>query len=251
MAVMVMLIIGMVFLCVIYYPAVRQEIHFQSADLTEAEQKVKAYADAHDISYGDYPRSLIELLERNPETEEFVLGYPTREKGKPDLSQYDRSAGVPLFIQWDPQWGYEKYGSDVIGITGCGPTCLAMAGYYLRGDASFTPDQVAKFAIRNGYYSPGNGSSWTLISEGGPKLGLDVTEIPLVEQRITDNLQVGNPIICAMGAGDFTTSGHYIVLSGYEDGKIRVNDPNSRANSERLWTYEQLAGQILNLWVIR
>ena len=94
-------------------------------------------------------------------------------------------------------------------------------------------------------------TSWTLISEGGVKLGLDVTEIPLVEKRMKDNLEVGNPIICAMGAGDFTSSGHYIVLVGLEDGKFRVNDPNSPEKSSMLWSYEQIQGQIRNLWVIR
>ena len=53
-----------------------------------------------------------------------------------------------------------------------------------------------------------------------------------------------------MRAGDFTTSGHYIVLAGIEDGKYRVNDPNSYANSEKLWSYEQIEGQIRNLWSI-
>ena len=83
------------------------------------------------------------------------------------------------------------------------------------------------------------------------KLGLDVTEIPLVKKRIMDNLEVDNPIICSMRAGDFTTTGHYIVLVGCEDGLIRVNDPNSYINSEKLWSYEQLEPQIRNLWVIR
>ena len=44
--------------------------------------------------------------------------------------------------------------------------------------------------------------------------------------------EAGNPIICAMGKGDFTSSGHYIVLVGTENGLVRVNDPNSYANSE-------------------
>ena len=108
-----------------------------------------------------------------------------------------------------------------------------------------------EFAEENGYYSKGNGSSWTLISEGGVKLGLDVTEIPLVKKRVMDNLEVDNPIICSMRAGDFTTTGHYIVLVGAQDGMIRVNDPNSHINSEKLWSYEQIEGQIRNLWVIR
>jgi len=228
-----------------------EEMTFYWQDRTETELAVKAYAEEHDVLYATYPDSLVELLERNPETEEFVLNYPFREELPIDMSEYDLTQGVPLLMQWDPRWGYLKYGSDMVAITGCGPVCLSMAGYYVTGDEAFSPDKMVEFAAKNGYYSPGNGSSWTLISEGGVKLGLDVTEIPLVKKRITDNLEAGNPIICAMGEGDFTTSGHYIVLVGLDDGLIRVNDPNSYANSEKLWSYEELEGQIRNLWVIR
>ena len=229
-----------------------QEVTFYFTEHTETELKVKKFAEENGTFYGKYPRSLIDLLERNPETEKFVLEYPFREEQEPSAFQYDLSAGVPLMMQWDQRWGYTGYGSDMMAITGCGPMCLAMAGYYVTGgDEAFHPEKIAAFAERNGYYSKGNGSSWTLISEGGVSLGLDVTEIPLVKKRIMDNLEVGNPIICSMRAGDFTTSGHYIVLVGCEDGMIRVNDPNSYANSEKLWSYEQIEGQIRNLWVIR
>lgn len=218
-----------------------------------ADQLVRQYADANGIPYHAYPSSLIDLLDRNPETASFVLEYPTahRQSHTVDLSAYENADSVPLFLQWDPQWGYIPYGSDVAGLTACGPVCLSMAAYYLTADPAMSPDRIIQFSLDNGYCVPGNGTSWTLISQGGPQLGLDVTEIPLVESRIIDNLEVGNPIICVMGPGDFTTSGHYIVLTGYEDGFIRVNDPNSRANSEKPWTYSQLEAQIENLWVIR
>ena len=231
--------------------ALYRDLTFRWSDATETERKVKAYADQMGIRYGAYPESLIGLLERNPETEDFVLNYPFREEKDYDLSDTSRDS-VPLFLQWDSRWGYEKYGSDMIAITGCGPTCRALAGYYLTGDAeTFDPAAVALFSERNGYYASGYGSSWTLISEGAVKLGLDVTEIPLVKKRIVDNLEVNNPIILALGPGDFTTAGHYVVLVGVEDGKFRVNDPNSIINSQRLWSYEELEGQIRNLWVIR
>ncbi len=229
-----------------------REVTFQFSEHTQAEERVWAYAQENGLSYGTYPVSLIELLERNPETETFVLEYPLREETDWDLSEFENSEGVPLFLQWDQRWGYETYGSDCIGITGCGPTCLAMAGYYLTGDGeTFNPANIAAFSEKNGYYAPGYGSSWTLISEGGPMLGLDVTEIPLVKKRMTDNLEVGNPIILSLGPGAFTDSGHYVVIVGLEDGKFRINDPNSRENSQRLWSYEEIEDQIRNLWVIR
>lgn len=55
-------------------------------------------------------------------------------------------------------------------------------------------------------------------------------------------------MICSMKPGDFTTQGHFIVLAGTEDGKIRVHDPNSRVRSETLWEYGRLQSQINNLW---
>ena len=222
-----------------------RDMTFNWNDATKAEKTVKEYADKMGIRYGAYPESLIELLEKNPETEDFVLNYPFREAQDYALSETPRDT-VPLFLQWDKRWGYETYGSDCIAITGCGPTCLAMAD-----GETYDPAAVAAFSQKNGYYASGYGSSWTLISEGAVKLGLDVTEIPLVEKRIRDNLEVGNPIICAMGPGDFTTTGHYIVLIGLEDGKFVVNDPNSLENSNKLWSYEQISSQIRTLWVIR
>lgn len=225
------------------------DVTFSWTEHTPTELEVKTYADEHGVSFADYPKSLIALLERNPETRDFVLDYPFREALETDMLSFSRDT-VPLMLQWDKRWGYQKYGSGMLAITGCGPTCLAMAGYYLTGEESMNPGEVAKFAQKNGYYAPGYGSSWTLISEGGPKLGLTVTELPLVKKKIVSSLEAGNPVILALGPGDFTSSGHYIVLSRAEDGAFRVCDPNSVANSQRLWTYEELEGQIKNIWAI-
>ena len=78
-----------------------------------------------------------------------------------------------------------------------------------------------------------------------------MTEIPLNKTRIAENLKVGNPVVAVMGPGDFTTEGHFIVFVDYEDGKIKVNDPNSKVNSEKLWEFESISSQIKQLWVFR
>jgi len=217
---------------------------------TPGELTVMAYARENRIPYGTWPRSLIELLDRNPETRDFVLGYPNRKELAQEAFAPEQGSTAPLLMQWDPRWGYEPYGSDYLAITGCGPTCLAMAGVHLTGDENFRPDRIAGFAERSGYYASGYGSSWTLISEGADALGLTSTELPLVKKKITDALEGGHPVILAMGPGDFTSSGHYILLVAAEDGLFRVNDPNSRKNSEKLWSYEELESQIRNIWAI-
>lgn len=227
-----------------------QDLSFYWTERTEAELAVKAYAEEKGISIGRYPKSLIQLLERNPETKEFVLNYPFREKAEIIIPEFENSDSVPLLLQWDSRWGYKKYGSDFLAVTGCGPTCMAMAGWYVTGNENMTPHQIAHFAEKNGYYEPGYGSSWTLISKGGVELGLTVTELPLVKKKMVDALEEGWPIILAMGPGDFTTTGHYIVLTGVEDDAFRLNDPNSLENSSRLWTYEEIEKQIRNIWKI-
>lgn len=219
----------------------------------DAKKAVSNYAKKHGLSIDDYPDSLIQLLGRNSETKDFVLSYPEEKdkKHKINLREYKNCSSVPLFMQWDKRWGYTMYGDDVAGLTGCGPVCLSMVAVYILQDTKYSPDYMLEWAKDNGYCVEGSGSLWTLISEGGEKLGLDVTEIPLDKQRVINNLEVGNPIICIMGPGDFTTKGHFIVMTGYENGKIKINDPNSYANSEKEWDYDDIYNQINNLWVIR
>ena len=220
---------------------------------TTYNPEIMAFSNAQDIDYSEYPQSLIELLYRNRETRDFVLNYPLLKdkKVKVDLSDYKNLEAVPLFMQWDKRWGYINYGNDVAGITACGPVCLSMCAYYLTGDESYSPDKMIKFAIDEGYCVYGNGTSWELFSKGAVDLGFDVTEIGLDKDRVINNLEVGNPIVAIMGEGDFTTSGHFIVFSGTENGLIKINDPNSYQRSELLWEFDDIKDQIRNLWVIR
>ena len=214
--------------------------------------KLRQYAREHGLSVSDYPEKLIELYQRNPETEQFVFEYPLVKDNPPadDLSGLDTSS-VPLLMQWDQRWGYGQYAGNIFGLSGCGPTCLSMVAIYLTGDTSMTPAWMGEFASEHGYAVEGSGSAWVLFSEGGKELGFDVAEIPLDEERIAANLEVNNPIVAVMGPGDFTTTGHFIVLTGYENGKIRVNDPNNRGNSEKLWEFDRIQSQIRDLWVFR
>ena len=215
-----------------------------------AVETVVSFAADNGLALEDWPTELIELLKKNPETEDFVLNYPLLKDTYQDidLSEYADTDEVPLFMQWDKRWGYTPYGEDMLAISGCGPTCLSMVCVHLLNDTSLNPRVIAQFSEENNFCAPGDGTKWTLISEGAVMLGLNVEEVYLDESNISQILESGNPIICAMGPGDFTSSGHYIVLTDYVDGMIKINDPNSIANSEKLWSYDEIAGQIDNLW---
>ena len=197
-----------------------------------------------------YPEELIELLENNAETADFVLGYPEKKDTAPaetigDVTQWE----IPLLLQWDERWGYAYYADDMIAVNGCGPTAIAMVAAGLTGDNTVTPYKVAQFSAGNGYYAGDSGTSWSLMTEGAQQFGIYGEEMGLSEDEVFSALENGHPIICSMRPGDFTTTGHFIVLTGVEDGKIRVNDPNSRVRSGKLWDYSRLEYQINNLWV--
>ena len=163
----------------------------------------------------DYPISLIELALRNKETIPFVNRYP-QNKHKTSKMTLERELSfemVPLLLQWDERWGYEKYGQDMMAINGRGPTCLSVVASYLKQDPTLHPYAIAQYAYDNGYYN--GGISWTLMNEGARHLGLQVQELPLNEQAIINTFTNNQLIICSVRKGTFTSTGHFIVLRGY------------------------------------
>lgn len=197
-----------------------------------------------------YPDSLVKLARDNPETEQFVKDYPEKKdsRGKIDVSG-DLTGGIPLFLQWDERWGYRQYGGDFMALNGCGPTCLSMVRCGLSDDGKWNPYKVAKMAEKKGYYVKGKGSSWELMTAGAAEMGLSAEAVSFDREHILESLRQGKPIICVVGAGDFTTQGHFLVLAGVkQDGRIQVHDPNSRKRSRRGWELERLMPQIRNLW---
>lgn len=198
---------------------------------------------------GDASDTLRELLKNNPETADFIKNYPSMKDNPPaeDIGEVTRGV-IPHLLQWDERWGYQIYGDNMIAVNGCGPTALSMVVSGLTGDNTVTPYKVAKFAEEQGYYTGESGTSWSLMTDGAQQLGVRGEELGLSREEIFSALENGQPVICSMRPGDFTTTGHFIVLVGVEEGQIRVNDPNSIKRSEKLWDYETLEHQINNLW---
>lgn len=197
------------------------------------------------------PPEIAEFVRKYPEAQVFADEYPD-EHGKVheiDLTREVDGGGIPLFVQWDRRWGYERYGANYLGVNGCGPTCLSMVLCGLTGSAEENPLEVARFSEAQGYYYSGTGTAWELMTEGARTLGLKAEEGEISEDYIRRRLSPATPIICSMRPGDFTYTGHYIVLTGMdENGDVRVNDPNSPARSARSWSLDALVPQIKGIW---
>lgn len=196
-----------------------------------------------------YPEEILRLLLKRPESIEFALAYLDDHKTVNDKVTLTNKNEVPKLYQWDPNWGYGKYGDNYMGITGCGPTVLSMAAIHLTKDTSLTPYKVAQLAESNGHYAQGQGTSWSLFNASDELIGVHSQQVSFNESAIKSVLSNGGLVTLSVGPGDFTSVGHFILLVGIADnGDFIIRDPNSVTNTEKTWSYDELASQTVNLW---
>lgn len=200
-----------------------------------------------------YPKDIVELLKKNEETIDFVEHFVENKNNPPaEVVSDDLKKGeIPQFLQWDERWGHVSYGTGYIASCGCGPTALAMVVSGLTGKASVTPAAVAKYSEKKGYIDENNNTYWELMSKGVKHWGITCFGGDVSEEFVAKELKAGHPIICSMGPGDFTDKGHFIVLTKYKNGKVKVNDPFSQKNRDKIWKYSEIKDQIKSLWVYK
>lgn len=152
---------------------------------------------------------------------------------------------IPKIYQFD----YKKTVCTIDGVrksastSGCGATSMSMVIRYLTGDSSQTPYTLFKWAYKEGYYS-GDGLGHGAVSAMGKRYGVTGTWVGKDGEMIVKALTSGHPVIAHMGKGIFTKGGHYIVLRGVtDDGKILVNDPNSKSRSGKAYPLSTILKQ--------
>lgn len=158
----------------------------------------------------------------------------------------DLGRKTPYYIQWDNRWAYNDLGDRNIGISGCGPTSMAMILSRLKKDSSITPDKIAVDAKN---YMGNEGISWNFFYDGAKKYNYKIEDVSLNEEAMKKALEKG-PLLVSVNRGYFTLFGHIFVIDSYKDGKFLINDPNSLRNSKIEWTFDQISNQIVKIWSI-
>lgn len=159
-----------------------------------------------------------------------------------------RRGVTPTLYQIDPQWAAERYANDTIGESGCGPTCLSMVYANLTGRTEMDPVKMCAYSERGGYVEAG-ATSWTFMTNGAAGLGLRAEELAADATTVKARVASGHPVIAILGPGDFTTTGHFIVICGLDgNGKVVIRDPNSAENTNRAWDLDKILRQARNLW---
>lgn len=197
----------------------------------------------------NYPEELIEFVQKYPETAQFVTDYKTDadkyNNAKIDISKEVHKGTIPLFIQWDKRWGYRDYGGGFFATKTCGPTCMSMVYCGLTGKTDMDPYTMSQWSYKHGYYQDGVGTRWVFLENMPKRLGLEEVDIKADADTLKTYLKEGWVCIANVKKGDFTKTGHYIVIKGLsKDGKLLINDPNSPKNSKKKWAVKRVVKQI-------
>ncbi len=63
--------------------------------------------------------------------------------------------------------------------------------------------------------------------------------------------EFSDDIISSVTREDFIKVGYFPVICGLKDGKLPINDPNSKINSSKLWSVERVVKQTVAIWMFR
>ena len=166
------------------------------------------------------------------------------------------------YKQNDSRWGGLSYAVDgeksTIKSAGCGPTALADV---LAAIVSpyIDPVTLAAWARYHNYKVKNSGTSYSFFEPCAAAYGVTVRRLNTsnVYKQLTpihnyalDELKKGNWLIACMGKGDWTSSGHYVVAYGYEDGKVYINDPASTKANRACSTWENFKSQVKYYWAV-
>ncbi len=212
----------------------------------------------------EYPESVLKVYYEDTEDMadfEWVYNYPFHKDDYMTMTFTEEelnSENVPALYMYDPRWSYEKIGGAYIKVDGCGAVSITMAALYLNHNSDIDPVKVAQVAEYNDFLGTIGGILTKHIAQLLEILGFETVEhnyncedmtqketIPL--QDIQAVLEKDHVCLVAM-YGD-TFGGHAMIITeANDDGTIRINDPASEENTEKVWNYKDIEPELICYW---
>lgn len=139
-----------------------------------------------------------------------------------------------IYYAIDEPWKNIPYSRDfrnhhwqTIGRTGSAPTsCANVIAKLTNIDA--TPVDIARFALRNGYRSPINGTCWGLYKAIAEQYVFTKYVESNSWDSLTDCISAGGCVICSMREGFWGSNGNVIFVWGYDSKYVYAVDPYNR-----------------------
>lgn len=166
------------------------------------------------------------------------------------------------YKQYDSRWANVMYNcpgnaNDTIKIAGCGPTCTAMVVASLK-DSKVTPVDACAWAKSHGYrVVGGTANSYFVAYLKAYGIKCEYLDEWTYHNRNHENheivkkaLKAGNWVIANPGPGRWTRSGHFILVYGYKDGYVYINDPASTAAIRLKAKWEDFIYDMKCYWIV-
>lgn len=169
------------------------------------------------------------------------------------------------YLQTDARWKNIDYSAKsgeskkrTIGSSGCGPSCAAMLIETITGK-KFTPADACAWSLKHGYKAPNQGTYYSYFKPQFKEHGIDCEQLNYsslygkpsdpTHKKAFDLLKQGYYLIAVMGPGTWTSDGHFIVV-WWEDGKVRINDSNSKATNRMNGSLTTFKKQVKYYWAV-
>lgn len=167
------------------------------------------------------------------------------------------------YLQTDPRWKNHDYSAKgekkTIGSAGCGPTAAAMVIATLR-DKNVTPVTTALWSMAHAYKALNQGTYYSYFVPQMSAYGIACKRLntanlygkssSAAHTEALNALKNGDWVIACMGKGNWTSSGHFILLYGYENGYVYINDPASTKAARVKNTWALFARQVKYMWTV-
>ena len=143
---------------------------------------------------------------------------------------YEKYPEVPQYFQQD--YADVPYGgwNGTVATHGCGITTLALLATYMT-DTELTPADLAQPFRR---YSSDAGTEFALFDDSPGMLGYYLEKRVYTWKEAYAALERGQPVVSLQFANHFTTTAHFLVLTGLtEDGKVLIKDSNVFNHTKR------------------
>ncbi|WP_430606805.1 hypothetical protein IGJ55_003093 [Enterococcus sp. AZ170] len=163
---------------------------------------------------------------------------------------------IELLLQTDDKWKATPYGmgnldGNTLEINGCAILSLAMVSSFLD-NKQYTPQDILNWS-KNDYYLEGEGTAWSAFSDFAMAKGYQFEDLETDITAVEEQLKQNHPVIISVKPGLFTETGHIMVLTGTNNGKFWLNDPNDseiKGHSKKEFTADELMNEALNFWAI-
>ena len=127
-------------------------------------------------------------------------------------------------------------------------------------DKNVTPVTTAEWSMAHGYKALNQGTYYTYFIPQLAAYGIQCKRLnnsnlygkssSEAHTEAQNSLKNGDWVIACMGKGNWTSSGHFILLYGYENGYVYINDPASTRSTRVRNTWTLFAKQVKYLWTI-